>query len=329
MKRKMSRSRSVSRGRTKQRTSSTLRSKTRSKARSMSISSFGAASSTKSEAIGNTTFQQDNSTSYLRKKQKRTKPNFQKKVRYALQNELGDQVLTRQLLGTAISVAGKQSVVDYSMWGFGDIGVFNHDDLTQCYRGYNQNVGAPNQYIISQSCNFDFTVSNIAEYPVLLKVLYCYAKTDTSQTPREVWDDMDQQMTFLPNHTYLEGAIGKPDYNTPQTLPFTSPAFCRKFTITKVKNYYMQQAATVCWRDTDSRRIKHLNSDYGSAKYKKGTRFIMLIHYGIDNKDPMIPFSTKATAYPEAGINVFISKTYKFNALKDSYNTCSFSDNVS
>jgi len=299
----------------------------------MSISSFGTGSavSTKSEAIGSTSFQQDSSTSYIRKKQKRKKANFQKKVRYAIQNELGDQVLTRQLCGTAISVAGKQSVVDYSMWGFGDIGVYNHDDLTQCYRGYNQNVGAPNQYIITQSCNFDYTVSNLASYPVLLKVLYCYAKTDTNQTPQQVWDDMDQQMTFLPHHTYLEGAIGKPDYNTPQTLPFTSPAFCRKFTITKVKNYYMQQYATVAWRDTDSRRQKHLNSDYGSSKFKKGTRFMMLIHYGINNKDQLLPGfnANKAACYPEAAINVFISKTYKFNVLKDSYNTASFSDNIS
>lgn len=321
------RKRSVSRGRSMIRSSSTIRAPS---SRSMSISrSRSLSRSSGGFDIGVTTKQADTNIVYRKGRGKsKRKRSFQKRVRYAIQNELGDQTLTRNVVGSTTCLPGKQQVVDYSIWGGGDIGVFNHDDLTQCYQGYNGGVGAPNAYIITQMANFDWIVTNLGEWPIMFKVLTCYAKTDTNQTPQQVWDSMNTNMSFLPNHTSLEGAIGKPDFDTANTLPFTSPEFCRVFTIKEVRKYQMNKGDIVSWRDTDKRRMKKLGSDYFQAKYKRGTKFVMMIFHGVNNATGLTPEGGKALAYPSCSISIMLSKTYKFNVLKDNYNAVSFSNNT-
>ena len=326
------RKRSVSRGRSIIRGSSSTRAQSSRSRSSMSWSRGTRSASSRSSGgfdIGVTTKQSDTNIVYKKGRGKsRRKRSFQKRVRYAIQNELGDQTLTRNVVGSATNLPGKQNVVDYSIWGGGDIGVMNHDDLTQCYQGYNGGVGAPNAFILTQMANLDWIVTNLGEHPVVLKVLTCYAKTDTNQTPQQVWDAMDVNMSFLPNHTNLEGAIGKPDFNTANTLPFTSPEFCRVFTIKEVRKYQMAVGDIVSWRDTDKRRMKKLGSDYFQAKYKKGTKFIMIIWHGVNNSTAITAEGGKALAYPSCSISLMLSKTYKFNVLKDNYNSISFSNNT-
>lgn len=286
----------------------------------------------KGNEIGATTYQHDASLVYLKKRKKRKdrkKRKFANKVKYAIQNMLGDQVLTRSLIGAASSSAGLQFVVDYSMWGAGDLGSQNHDDINTCFMGYQNGIATPNSYIIQQSCNFEWTVTNAtigAQNTAILKVVYCYAKVDTNQTPQELWNNMNAHQGPLPNNAAMEGTVGVPTIGTVQSLPFTSPEFCRVFTIGEVRKYQIPAGNSVTWRDVDIRRKKRLSSDYFQAKFKKGTKFIMLVWHGIG----IVPVGeiNKSNMYPPVRMTIGIQKTYKFNVLKDNYNQAGSSDNT-
>lgn len=274
--------------------------------------------------LGVVTKQHDTSISYRRTKSRKKQLTFQKKVRRAIQNELGDATLCRSLVGTGNSTAGFQRAVDYSMWGQQTPGIYDHDDMTQCFAGYNAGL-YPNAYLITQMCNFDWIVSNSGNVPIQLKVITVYAKTDTNQSPRDIWAEQNNLMEGLPNQPSLEGVKYRPPYDTANTLPFTCPEFCRVFTIGEVRKYFLAVGDVASWRDTDKRRMKRLSSDLYQAKFKKGTKFYMLVWHGINTGSAV---TTKAGAYPASTLNIMIQKTYKFNVLKDNYNTISASDNV-